>query len=85
MGEGDIRPLKEGNIMRNTEQLLEQMISHQQDKVLALARDILPYITPEDLLNPQHFPKLEKSSQFNFEDGLLAGLKSALIAIKQRG
>lgn len=68
--------------MSDHEQVIEEMIRYQDAKVLKIAREIVPGATPEDILNPQHFPALERSSQFNFEDGLLAGLKAALMAIR---
>ncbi len=68
--------------MKNNQKLLQEMIQYQEAKVLKLAREIIPGISPEDVLNAQDFPELERNGQFNFEDGILAGLKSALIAIK---
>ncbi|GEM_PF-24108 len=70
--------------MKQIENLLEQMIRHQEEKVLKIARDIVPGVTPEDLRNPNDFPALDRHSQFNFEDGILAGLKSALMALRQK-
>ena len=66
----------------NEIKLLEEMIRHQEAKALKLAREIIPGISPEDIMNAQDFPELERNGQFNFEDGILAGLKSALMAIK---
>jgi len=59
------------------------MIEKQEQKVMQLAQDIIPHITPEDLRNPQDFPELEKSSLFNYEDGILSGLKSVQMALRQ--
>ncbi|MBC7542426.1 MAG: hypothetical protein H7338_06820 [Candidatus Sericytochromatia bacterium] len=64
--------------------LLTGMIEQQQVRVLAIARERLPGVTPEDLRNPQDFPELEADSRFNFEDGQLSGLLSARMAIRQR-
>ncbi|ATB27460.1 hypothetical protein [Melittangium boletus] len=60
--------------------LFERMISQQQAKVLRLAREVVPNITPEELRNPHDFPKLKEHATFEFEDGLLSGLISAQIA-----
>jgi hypothetical protein len=54
----------------------------QERKVLALARRIVPQVTPEDLRNPHDFPPLVASAEFNYEDGILAGLRSAEIAVR---
>ena len=64
------------------DRLLTQMIDHQHGKVLALARRIVLDLTPEDLRNPQDFPALVCDPVFNYEDGQLAGLRSAHIALR---
>lgn len=60
------------------------MIRHQEEKVLKLAKEINPNLTPEDLMNPEDFPELERHGRFNFEDGILAGLKSLRVALRRR-
>jgi hypothetical protein len=62
--------------------LLSRMISHQRDKVLRIAREAVPNLGPEDVLNPHDFPELKAHPSFEFEDGLLAGLISAQMAIR---
>ena len=64
------------------EALLAEMDAMQEQKVLALARRILPQVTPEDLRNPHDFPALVASAEFNYEDGILAGIRSAEIAVR---
>jgi hypothetical protein len=64
------------------DQLLTQMIDQQERKLLQLAREIVPDLTPEDLRNPQDFSALVRDPQFNYEDGLLAGLRSAHMAVR---
>ena len=58
------------------------MAAAQEAKVLALARRILPHLTPEDIRNPHDFRALVESAEFNYEDGLLAGLRAAEMALK---
>jgi len=87
MGTRNVGYFEEGNakLQMNSspvEKLIMDMIRHQEAKVFAIAREIIPHVTPEDLLNPQDFPALERNSRFNFEDGLLAGLKATLIAVR---
>jgi len=60
------------------------MIEFQREKLLKLAREILPDVTPEDLRNPQDFPDLVKDPLFNYEDGLLAGYLAVQIAMRSR-
>jgi hypothetical protein len=64
------------------ERLLEEMIVQQERKVLALARRLVPHVTPEDLRNAQDFAPLVASADFNYEDGILAGLQAALMAVR---
>ena len=64
------------------ERLLEEMIGQQEGKVLALARGLVPHLTAEDLRNPHDFAPLVASADFNFEDGILAGLKAAQVAVR---
>jgi|TARA_B110000305_G_C18870248_1_gene372823 hypothetical protein len=65
-------------------QLLEEMIKHQQIKVLKIAREIIPDATPEDIRNPQDFPELSTDSLFNYEDGILTGYLSLQTALRNR-
>ncbi len=62
--------------------LLMQMIEQQERKLLHLARQVVPALTPEDLRNPQDFRDLVGDPAFNYEDGVLAGLRSAHMAIR---
>ena len=64
------------------ERLLDEMASAQERKVLALARRLVPGVTPEDLRNPHDFTPLMESAEFNFEDGILAGYRAAAIAVR---
>lgn len=64
------------------EALLEQMISQQRAKVLRLAREAVPHVGPEDVLNPHDFPELKAHPTFEFEDGLLSGLVAAQVALR---
>jgi hypothetical protein len=64
------------------DRLLLQMIDQQEHKLLELARQVVPDLTPEDLRNPQDFPALVRDPNFNYEDGLLAGLRSAHMALR---
>jgi len=58
------------------DRLLTEMIEQQHDKLLRLARRIVP-TSPGDLRNPQDFLQLSRDPVFNYEDGILAGLRSA--------
>jgi hypothetical protein len=64
------------------ERLLDDMVAQQATKVMTLARRLVPYVTSEDLLNPHDFVPLAESAEFNYEDGILAGLRAALLAVR---
>lgn len=64
------------------EALFETMIQAQRAKVLRIAREVLPNITPDDVLNPHDFPELDQDGQYNFEDGILSGYISAQMAVR---
>ena len=62
--------------------LLEEMASHQHGKLLAAARALVPRLTEDDLKNPDDYPVLHHDPRFNYEDGVLAGLRTALAAVR---
>ncbi|MBI2712196.1 MAG: hypothetical protein HYX41_04945 [Bdellovibrio sp.] len=64
--------------------LFEELLVHQNKKVLNTARDILPHLTAEDILNPHDFPELLQNPIFNYEEGIAAGLLAAQIAVRAR-
>ena len=68
----------------STEVLLQELIEHQQTKVLKVAREIVPHATPEDIRNPQDFPDLVADTLFNYEDGILTGYLTLQIALRKQ-
>lgn len=70
------------DFLQIADSLLCELIEQQRQKVLRVARTFLPSLTFEDILNPQTFPELNRSALFNYEDGILAGLLSARIALR---
>ncbi len=65
------------------EKLIEEMIQQQERKVLKIARDIQSNLTSDDILNPQDFPAIKFDPIFNYEDGILTGMKAVLIALRR--
>ncbi|HQH72569.1 MAG TPA: hypothetical protein PK360_10865 [bacterium] len=61
--------------------LLDEMIEHQRQKVLDIARKMNPHLTPEDLRNFDDFPYLRDNPRYNFEDGILTGYLGARTAL----
>ena len=64
--------------------LLQELIEHQQTKVLKVAREIVPEATPEDIRNPQDFPDLVSDTLFNYEDGILTGYLTLQTALRKQ-
>ncbi len=64
------------------DRLLTEMITQQETKLLNLARRSVPELTAEDVRNPHDFPQLGRDPVFNYEDGILAGLRSAHMAVR---
>jgi hypothetical protein len=64
------------------DELYGGMIHQQRAKVLRRAREAVPNIGPEDVLNPHDFPELKAHPTFEFEDGILSGLVAAQIALR---
>lgn len=64
------------------EPLLSKMIEQQRAKVLRLAREAVPHISSEDVMNPNDYPELKAHPTFDYEDGILGGLIAAQIAMR---
>ena len=62
--------------------ILATLITQQETKLRAFAARINPRLTADDLLQPHDFPELARDPGFNYEDGMLAGLRSAEAAIR---
>jgi hypothetical protein len=59
------------------EQAFDDLIVFQQKKLLELAREIIPYITQDDLLQVFDFQELESNPLFRYEEGVLEGILTA--------
>jgi hypothetical protein len=77
-----LQPETAERFLRLSESLFIKMIDQQRKKVLRLAREAVPNIGPEDVLNPHDFPELKAHPTFEYEDGILAGLVAAQIALR---
>ena len=61
-------------------ELFDELVEVQRKKILNYARSIVPYVTPEDILQPNDFPELETHPEFRYEEGVLEGLLTARMA-----
>jgi hypothetical protein len=62
------------------EKVFETLVEEQRKKLLKFARQLIPNITPDDLLQPNDFPELEQHPLFRYEEGVLEGLLTAQMA-----
>jgi len=68
---------------REVEALIGELEELQRRKVLDLARRLRPGLTLEDVSNPHDFPELA-DPDWQYADGLLAGVQSVLAAVRAR-
>jgi hypothetical protein len=68
---------------REVEDLIGELEELQRRKVLDLARRLRPGLTLEDVSNPHDFPELA-DPDWQYADGLLAGVQSVLAAVRAR-
>ena len=61
--------------------LLDQMVEQQRTRMWVIANRIAPGLSEDDLRDPHSFPQVNSRPEFTFEDGQLAGLISAQVAI----
>lgn len=64
------------------QELLQELIKGQKKKLMRCAEAIVPHITEEDVLQPNDFPELENNPTFRYEEGVLEGLYTALMAYR---
>lgn len=62
-------------------QLIKDMIARQRADLLDCARRIEPYVTEDDLLQPNDFPELENHPGFRYDEGVLHGLQTVEMAL----
>lgn len=61
---------------------LESLVEYHKKKLFEFGRRIVPYITPEDILQPNDFPELENHPEFRYQEGVLAGIHEAIVALR---
>jgi hypothetical protein len=69
-------------LVTEIEALFERLIAQQRDKVREVALDMVPHVAPEQMQDPHDYPEVAADAMFNFEDGFLAGLMSARLALR---
>ena len=66
------------------EELFDELVEGQRRKLLNFAQKLIPYLTTDDLLQPNDFPLLEQNPLFRYEEGVLEGLLTARMAYLAR-
>jgi hypothetical protein len=69
-------------LLQLADELFGKMIDQQRAKVMRLAREALPHLSSEDVMNPFDFPELKAHPTFEYEDGILSGIIAAHIALR---
>lgn len=64
------------------ESLLNELEEGQKKQVMAIGRRLIPTLTEEDMLQPNDYPELENNPHFRYEEGVLAGIQTAHMAIR---
>ncbi len=62
------------------DKLFDALVLQQRARVFRCAREIIPHLTEDDVLQPNDFPLLEGNSFFRYEEGVLEGLLTARMA-----
>lgn len=63
-------------------EIFDELIAYQQQRLLRVARRLIPSIAEEDLLQPFDFPQLEQNAEFRYEEGVLSGILMARAAVR---
>ncbi len=72
--------MKEENAI---ECLLEGLCGEQEARLAQYAQEMGILCTEEDLLQPMDFPTLEWDPIFRYQEGVLSGLRMALVACRR--
>jgi hypothetical protein len=68
----------------DVDRVLDELIAYQHGRVMERARRLNPRVTADDVMNPIDIPELSDDPEWNYEDGLLAGYRSAQAALRAR-
>lgn len=78
---GKTQPRDEGALFDAIDREIGAVEEVQAQKVIELARRILPGLTAEDIRNPHDFPDLN-DPDWQYEDGVLAGIQGVRVAMR---
>ena len=70
------------DLLAELDALFHELIAQQHKKVAAEARRRDPKLTDDDIEQPHDFPALAEDPAWQYEDGVLAGYRSAHMAVR---
>jgi hypothetical protein len=62
------------------ELIFDELVDQQRKRLGDFARTLIPYLTEDDLLQPNDFPELDNHPYFRYEEGVLEGILTARMA-----
>ena len=68
--------------LEHLEELLTELELGQKKQLLAIGRRLIPFLTEDDVLQPNDYPELENNPYFRYEEGVLAGIQTVQMAIR---
>jgi 8-oxo-dGTP pyrophosphatase MutT (NUDIX family) len=77
--------LERRRLLLASQRRLEELARHQRREIARLADRLDPRLTADDLLSPDDFPVLRDDPDFQYANGMLAGMLAALAALKAKG
>ncbi len=66
----------------DAEKIMSDLLDYQRQRLFVLGRQFVPNLTPDDLLQPNDFVELESNPFFRYEEGVLAGMLAAQVALR---
>lgn len=61
--------------------VLRELVEFHKNQLLKNGRRIIPHLTSDDLLQPNDFQELEFNPHFRYEEGIVAGIQAAQMAL----
>lgn len=67
---------------QDVEQLLQELVDQQKERLLQCGRSFVPQVTHEDIMQPNDFNELELEPSFRYEEGILDGMRVVQAAMQ---
>lgn len=63
------------------DQLLNELVTFYQTRLLKYGQNFIPHLTADDLLQPNDYQELEFNPYFRYEEGVLSGVQTVQMAL----